>query len=421
MRMEKSERYPSYAACVAHALSTSSQPLSIDALLSTIGRQRPLGKGARPAVYRAVRELYQAVPVAPSRVGWLSHLMQDSTFRHPLTAEEARRGFLLLDELEHAVFFPQFFQNHRTDVRHVYVELMGGPVLRAEAAVERKMWSLRLGVQFAEWIDEQGGQSRDDILVTVINAVEGRYMLRLHPRESRDEEAIQEQNIRLAMAAEELVATSRRADKAIPAWELAALLIGRDIYRSPIPPDDLHMVLHKYSVLRLAENGSGYTLDRRVSVKAGGAQSAKRAIGRRAEPLNTLSEAPEEDDLDAFLSPPNFAFEEPAAWLGNGDDFPGTLGDEDTCLDYESYLEAHQISGDPDAPLSHSDYHLLEAELETLLGLEQEFGYLLPEQSKRVDGLAERLFIDPESLQFDDDDSDFADDGYGDGSPFWKN
>lgn len=108
MRMEKSERYPSYATCVARALSASEQPLTIDGLLSVIGRQRPLGAGARRAVYRAVRELYQAVPVAPSRVGWLSHLLQGNTFRHPLTAEEVRRGYLLLDELEHAVFFPQF-------------------------------------------------------------------------------------------------------------------------------------------------------------------------------------------------------------------------------------------------------------------------------------------------------------------------
>jgi hypothetical protein len=419
--MGKSERYPSYATCVAHALSTSAQPLSIDALLSTIGRQRPLGKGARHAIYRAVRQLYQAVPVAPSRIGWLSHLMQESTFRHPLTAEEVRRGYLLLDELEHAVFFPQFFQHHRTDVRHINVELMGGPVLRAEAAVERKMWSLRLGVAFAEWIDEQGGQSRDDILITVINAVEGRYMVRLHPRESRDEEAIQEQNIRLAMAAEELVATSRRAQKAIPAWELAALLIGRDVYRGPIPPDDLHMVLHKYSVLHLAEDGAGYTLNRRISVEAGDAPPAQRADKQRRRPLNSIDDEPEGSDLDAFLAPQEFSFEESAVWLDNESNFPDMPGGEDSCLDYESYLEAHLVSGDPDAPLSHSDYHLLEAELETLLGLEQEFGYLLPEQSKRVDALAERLFIDPESLTFDDDDSGFSDDNFDSDSPFWKN
>ena len=67
--MGKSERYPSYATCVARALSASQQPLTIDGLLTVIGRQRPLGAGARRAIYRAVRELYQAVPVAPSGPG----------------------------------------------------------------------------------------------------------------------------------------------------------------------------------------------------------------------------------------------------------------------------------------------------------------------------------------------------------------
>ena len=405
MRMGKSERYPSYATCVARALSSSQQPLTIDGLISVIGRQRPVGTGARRAIYRAVRELYQAVPVAPSRIGWLSHLLQGNTFRHPLAAEEARRGYLLLDELEHAVFFPQFFQNHRADMRHLTIELMGGPVLKAEAAIERKMWSLRLGIDFSEWIDAQGGQSRDDIMITVKDAVTGSYLVRLQPRESRDEDAIQEQNMRVALAAEEIIASLRRADKIVPTWELVALLIGRDLFQGVVPPDDLHMVLHKFSMLRIQKDGAGYTVERPVAPTGvnrqtpGRAQSADRG---RSE----LRAAPERE------------YSEPTAWIDDEDDPFEMESGEDSCPDYESYLEGHRMAGDPDAPLSHSDYHLLEAELETMLGLEQEFGYLLPEQSKRVDDLAERLFIDPESLRdFDDTDEDFDDDQ----SPFWKN
>ncbi len=405
MRMGKSERYPSYATCVARALSSSQQPLTIDGLITVIGRQRPVGAGARRAIYRAVRELYQAVPVAPSRVGWLSHLLQSNTFRHPLAAEEARRGYLLLDELEHAVFFPQFFQNHRADMRHLTIELMGGPVLKAEAAVERKMWSLRLGSVFSEWIDAQGGQSRDDIMITVRDAVTGSYLVRLQPRESRDEEAIQEQNMRVALAAEEIVTSLRRADKVVPTWELAALLIGRDLFRGAVPPDDLHMVLHKFSMLRIQKDGAGYSVER---------PTAPTMAGRQA-PRRTKSGDQSRNELQAA---PEWEFTEPSAWIDDEDESLAMEPGEDSCPDYESYLEGHRMAGEPDAPLSHSDYHLLEAELETLLGLEQEFGYLLPEQSKRVDDLAERLFIDPESLRdFDDSDEDFDDDP----SPFWKN
>jgi hypothetical protein len=413
--MGKSEHYPSYTTCVARALSASQQPLTIDGLLAVIGRQRPLGAGARRAVYRAVRELYQAVPVAPSRIGWLSHLLQGNTFRHPLAAEEVRRGYLLLDELEHAVFFPQFFQDHRSDLRHLTIDLMGGPLLQAEAAVERKMWSLRLGSDFSEWIDAQGGQSRDDIMISVKDAVAGSYLVRLQPRESRDEETIQEQNMRVALAAEEIVSSLRRTDKIIPTWELAALLIGRDLFRGAVPPDDLHMVLHKFSMLRIQKDGAGYAVERPAAPTAAGRQASRRTKGDQSR--SGSQTAPEREFL------------EPTAWIDDEDESFEMESGEETCPDYESYLEGHRMAGEPGAPLSHSDYHLLEAELETLLGLEQEFGYLLPEQNKRVEDLAERLFIDPESLRdFDDSDEDFDDDSdkpdadFDDNqSPFWKN
>jgi len=408
--MGKSERYPSYATCVARALSASPQPLTIDGLLATIGRQRPLGAGARRAIYRAVQELYQAVPVAPSQVGWLSHLLKGNTFRHPLTAEEARRGYLLLDELEHAVFFPQFFQNHRTDLRHLTIELMGGPTLKAEAAIERKMWSLRLGSAFSEWIDAQGGQSRDDIMIAVTDAVTGNYLVRLQPRESRDEEAIQQQNMQIALAAEEIVTSLRRTDKVIPTWELAALLIGRNLFRGTVPPDDMHMVLHKFSMLRIQQDGAGYAVERPTTSTAVGNQAtgrAKTSDQRRGE-LRAASERERS---------------EPTAWIDDEDALFDMEPGEDSCPDYESYLEGHRMAGVPGTPLSHGDYHLLEAELESLLGLEQEFGYLLPEQNKRVDELAERLFIDPESLRAEDDDvsPDDFDDSDDDPSLFWKN
>ena len=157
--MRQSENYPSYVSSVARALSASSQPLSIDALVQQVSGDRPANKSTRSAVYRALKQLYQAVPLGAGRYGWLSHLLQGNTFRHNLGPDEVRRGFLLLDELEHAVFFPQFFQNHRPEPRTLTIEFLGGVRITADAAIERKMWSLKLGKPLVEWIDEQGGQS----------------------------------------------------------------------------------------------------------------------------------------------------------------------------------------------------------------------------------------------------------------------
>jgi len=92
--------------------------------------------------------------------------------------------------------------------------------------------------------------------------------------------------------------------------------------------------------------------------------------------------------------------------------------DPSSCQDYEEYLEQLAESGRLAQPLSHSDYHLLEAELEMLISLEQEFGYLMPDQQSRVEELSDRLFIDPDVLRSSEQDA--ADDDF-DGPQFWQN
>jgi hypothetical protein len=61
----------------------------------------------------------------------------------------------------------------------------------------------------------------------------------------------------------------------------------------------------------------------------------------------------------------------------------------------------------------------LEAELESLLSLEEEFGYLLADQNARKEYLADYLFIDPETLL--DNDGDGSDYNDFDDPPFWQN
>ena len=185
--MAKDREYPSYLTCVAEVLSNSPTPLSIDTLVSRIAKKRPVGSGTRSAVYQAIGKLYQAIPVGSGRFGWLSCLLRDQYFRHPLTRGEIRKGTLLLDELEHAVFFPQFFQAHRPDTRLISVELMGGPTLQVHAEIERGTWALRLGKAFGEWVDQAGGTTEDDLLIHVKDAVSGEYGMRLQPKESRQE------------------------------------------------------------------------------------------------------------------------------------------------------------------------------------------------------------------------------------------
>jgi hypothetical protein len=366
-----------------------------------------LGKGARSAVYRAIGQLFQAVPVAPGRYGWLSHLLADSLFRHPLTSEEARRGFLLLDELEHIVFFPQFFQANRPEERTLYIELFGGPTIQAEASIERKTWSLQLGPEFTEWFEEQGGQSKDDLLIRVIDAAAGQYEMRLNLREMRDERAIRHRNIQLALLAEELVAEDRRTRPAMPTWELVARLIGRGFFNEHPAADDLHYVLHEFSMLRFRD-GLGYQLD---------VVDENEDYQNRRQLAYTL--AIESDDSD----PNGISSEHLMEALWDSVVMPDApnenVGDDDHCVSYQGYLDNFQIVEPDGEALTHDDFHLLEAELEMLVRLEQEFGRLLRDQEERKEYLAALLFIDPD--EFLENDWDLPDEPDGETPPFWSN
>ena len=415
--MAKDREYPSYFTCVAEILSDSPTPLSVDTLVSRIAKKRPVGSGARSAVYQAVSKLYQAIPVGSGRFGWLSCLLQGQQFRHPLTRNEIRKGTLLLDELEHAVFFPQFFQTHRPDTRLISVELMGGPTLQVHAEIERGTWALRLGQPFVKWVDQAGGTTEDDLLIQVKDGVGGEYGMRLQPKESRQEDLIRKRNVVLSRAAEQIVGRDRKTRSAMPVWELAGALIGQSVYDDEIAPDDMHFVLHEHSRLRLVE-GAGYTTEGQDGSDGDAASNGRETPSNTDKPPKNrngfLFENLDGAAFDHFVHG-NGHPELPSLEWGRGE-LSASDTEGDSCEAYQAYLSELKEFAPDMTPLNHTEFHLLEAELEMLVSLEHEFGFLMPEQERRKNELADRLFIDPDYLLGGDWDQD----DYGD-VPFWNN
>ena len=424
--MTNTLQYPSYLDCVANALGQAGVPLSVDALVEQVKSQRPTGKGVRSAVYQAIGKLYQAVPVAPGIFGWLTDLLQSQTLRHPLNKMEVQRGNLLMDELEHAAFFPEFFQDHQPDERIIRLHLMGGPTLEVHAAVDQETWALRLGQEFVAWVDQAGGSAYDDLLIHVLDAAAGDYSLRLQPREVRQEEEIHERTLLLARTAEAIISADRKSRSAMPVWELAAALIGRGVYADPTPPDDMHYALHEHSTLRLQDD-LGYTKASRDYLRRERKERSNNPPGREGDqpPWRESGDGQRGGGFPGAF----FGREAPDDFM-DGDDEPGFWDavednvvdfsdmEANQCEGYQFYLTEFNLMMPEEDPLSHMSFHLLEAELEMLVGLEQEFGYLMPEQEERKQALAARLFIDPDMFYGGDGDWDQSD--YS-GPPFWDN
>ena len=89
------------------------------------------------------------------------------------------------------------------------------------------------------------------------------------------------------------------------------------------------------------------------------------------------------------------------------------------CNAYLRYLDRVSMAEPGAETLSHRDFHLVAAELEYMLALEQEFDDLLPDQIDRKLMLAERLLLDPEAIS--NEDLDIPDNPDYDDPPFWEN
>lgn len=451
--MTKPSRALSYPNCVVEVLQGHTQPLTVDRLMDEIGKMREVGSGGRSAVYRALKTIYQAVPVDGRRYGWLTNLLTGAVLRHPLTNQEMRRGYLLLDEMEHAVFFPEFFQNYTPVERKLMVQLFGGPVVTAVAYIENRTWSLRLGAAFTRWVEQVGGQGDDHLIIQVDDAPHGLFTMRLQPAEARDPDAIDMRNRQIALAAEEIVSADAGKAELVLTADIAARLIARGLYQDPVPPDELHYVLHRHARLRYV-NDQGYVPDIESGVPADDIADAPDTRRFQAGLFSDLRDGGVPRDggtQQGYEEPFDPDVEQAMRFLGWGDDhgtgqslldwleqfahevdgdFPlhdelerdsdhgvvhghfaeddlaedhFSVADEDEfCNAYLRYIERLAESDVALTPLSHHDFHLVAAELEYMLALEDEFGILLADQMDRKAELAARLLLDPNSLSNDD-------------------
>jgi hypothetical protein len=263
---------------------------------------------------------------------------------------------------------------------------------------------------FSGWLDMAGAAAKDDVLIHVLDADAGCYQFRLNLREMRDEESIRNRNIRLALIAEEIVDESRGHPKTMPVWVLAARLLGRGVFRETPPADTFHFVLHEYSLLHL-RNGVNYEL-------VPSDRSNDRHQRRFALALTQASD----DTLAAGLEPGSIGAPKWGESAVKRTDFeadPEQFAPDDECETYQAYLEAYYAEQPGGDPVSHEDFHLLEAELEGLVNLEQDFGRLLAEQRTRLEYLAALLFIDPD--EFLAGEWDWSDGPDGSGPQFWTN
>jgi len=239
-----SEKPLSYAECVHRVLQAAPAPVSMDALIHTVGEMRPLtAKNVRSAMHNAIGQSPLCTSLGDGRYWWMPHLLRENRFRLHLSTEDLGQGRLSITDEARLGLLPNFFgARSRMGDLTVHIELADGPVL--ERPVEHlgdANWGFNPCPELVKWYKDQRVRSGDDLVLVVIDADASprHYRLEHQPAHQRDETRVKARNQELADAAYKLI----RRGHAEPAYNLAPKLVARGLYRNPCPPDALEEVL----------------------------------------------------------------------------------------------------------------------------------------------------------------------------------
>ncbi|MGQ9681530.1 MAG: hypothetical protein ACUVX9_03220 [Anaerolineae bacterium] len=251
---------------VLRVLREAHRPLSVEQILAGVQQIAPVhSANPKNTMRKAISQMFLVQPTHEGDYAYLPYLLSENRFRHPIERGAlTRRSFLLGPELVTALWPATFEIAKRRDDSPAVLLLNGrkeAEAVRIHRAAEG--WGFEAEPAFWSWLESLNPHTGDELLFTVLDADARRYDLQLLRHEERDEGAIAERNLEVANLAEGLL---KAAHDAVILSNLAVRLIGMDVYRHPIPPDPLAIVLRRderfvdagLDMVALADRWPGY-------------------------------------------------------------------------------------------------------------------------------------------------------------------
>lgn len=226
---------PAITEMVQQIVREAATPLSVDEVALRLAAMAP---GASKNFKNSVRNslsnnrLGALVRLPDGRVGWRPFLLNGATQRHIFYDEDLAERELLIGDALADMFMPM--GGPASSVGALRLELAGGPQILGRIEGSLSQNRLDAGPQFWDWLEALGASPGDSLIVTVLDADERRYGLRLEPAAARDEAAIALRNAEVLAAA---IAFLRRQRGRAVIWDLVANLNASGVFHKPIAPD----------------------------------------------------------------------------------------------------------------------------------------------------------------------------------------
>ncbi|WP_129629520.1 plasmid pRiA4b ORF-3 family protein [Candidatus Oscillochloris fontis] len=214
--------------------------ISLDAIVEGV---RILAEGAgatsknlKQTVRNAIKDSTAIIFIAERGYGWKSHLINGAVQRIVLDEVDLAERELLIDDFQRDLFQPNGPGHYKYGVQGLpKIELADGPSIEV-GSIPRAFEDdiLSLPDDFWVWLEAQGAQPGDSLLLSVIDADARRYRFSYEPLATCDTQAVAERGVQLLNAALKFVHV-RQGQTIIP--EMASYLNASGIFHQiPAPP-----------------------------------------------------------------------------------------------------------------------------------------------------------------------------------------
>lgn len=194
-----------FAELTHQAVREAADPLTMDELVAQVLRLSggESTKHIKQTIRGALNSSSAIIATSDGRYAWKSRLLNGVVQRIILHDEDLAERELLLDDLQRDLLRPNGFNDSKYGVAgDARLELAGGPTVIAPTVYhDIGEYTLAAGDLFWAWVDAQGAQPGDSLLLTAVDVEARQYRLSYEPAGQRDEAAIAARGQQLIAAA----------------------------------------------------------------------------------------------------------------------------------------------------------------------------------------------------------------------------
>jgi hypothetical protein len=228
---------------VHQVVRESDEPLPFVEIIRRVGVLNPIDtKNPKSTIRNVISQSRLIVNTGDGRYGWKYRVINGSILRLPLSGSDLNNRRIIYSEELRDALWPAFLEiQKRNDRSPIQLQLPDGQAVEWTIDfLTKATWGTQSSPEFWDWLRSVNAQSRDDLIIRVVDGAARRYGVEFQAHSEREERTIAERNRQVIEA---VSAFSQWSWSGVAIWDVISFLLATGQYKYPVPPDSLEIIM----------------------------------------------------------------------------------------------------------------------------------------------------------------------------------